>query len=53
MYFFTNSVFFKVPVKASDRDKLLNPDILPCNFFVRKIRKPRLHSDMFRQTDNH
>ena len=44
---------FKVTVKASDRDKLLNTDIWPCNFFVRKFRKPRLRSDMLRQTDSH
>ena len=32
---------FKLTVKVSARDKLLNPEFWPCNIFVRKIRKPR------------
>ena len=43
---------FKVTVKASDRDKLLNPDIWPCNVFVRKFRRPRQQNGTFRQTDS-
>ena len=43
---------FKVTVKESDRDKLLNPGIWPCNIFVRKFREPRPRSDMFRQADS-
>ena len=44
---------FKVTVKASDRDKLLNPDIWPCNIFVRKFRRPRHRSGTFGPTDSH
>ena len=38
---------FKVKVKASDRDKLLNTDILPCNVFVTKFREPTQPSEIF------
>ena len=44
---------FKVTVKASDKEQLLNPDIWPCNIFVRKFRKHGHRSDMFIQTDSH
>ena len=37
---------------ASGRDKLLNPDIWPCNIFVRKFRRPRQQNGTFRQTDS-